>query len=82
MELSCIKSNHFEMPRNLVIDSFNELKLKRAIDLNEVDVLLSFESFATIHSNLLSKGIQPSFDLVEKEKAKNYLLGLCIKKYK
>lgn len=68
--------NTSELPRNLFVDYFNELHLNWAVDLNEADILASYQNFVAIHNKLQSKGIQPSFDLAEKEKAKDYLLNV------
>lgn len=65
------------LPKNLFVEYFNELELNWAVDLNEADVLTSFHHYASIHEKLLTKGIEPSFDLSEKEQARDYLLARC-----
>lgn len=65
------------LPRNLFVEYFNELNLNWAIDLNEADILASFQHFQNIHEKLQSKGIQPTFNFENKIIAKDYLLKLC-----
>ena len=61
-------------PRNLVIDSFFELELSWDEDITLDIVNNAFISFLKLYIKLQESGVQPTFTITQKEKAKDFLI--------